>query len=41
LKLIEDRMFPRKEMVCLVPVTKKRQEEFYGDEEDDHYYRYK
>ena len=41
LKLIEDRMFPRKVMVCPVPVTKKRQEGFYGGAEDNHYFRYK
>jgi hypothetical protein len=41
LKLIEDRMFPKKVMLCPVPVTKKRQEGFYGDEEGDHYFRYK
>jgi len=39
LKLIEDRIFPRKERLCLVPLTKKRQDRFYGDEEDDHYFR--
>lgn len=33
LKLIEDRMFPRKERLCLVPLTKKRQKGFYGDED--------
>ena len=42
LKLIEDRIFPRKERPCLLPLTKKRQGRFYGDEEnDDHYFRYK
>jgi hypothetical protein len=31
LKLIEDRMFPSKEMACIVPVTKKRREGWYAE----------